>query len=105
MLDSCKAIPAQRTVQRIDARIRDVGACRVQIELVRVEFVFHHFLRLRIEKNVTTTKNAMMPMAHGIHIGAKTQPQFKPGQTVSFKTTKSTVSHKRMIVAMSDFFI
>lgn len=47
----------------------------------------------------------MMPTAHGIHIGAKIHPQFKPGQTVSFRATKSTVSHKRMIVAMFDLFI
>ena len=46
-----------------------------------------------------------MPIAHGIHIGAKTQPQFISGQVVSFRATKNTVSHKRMIVAILDFFI
>lgn len=81
------------------AEINGCGCCGLYC------YLLHHFLRLRIEKNTTTAKKAMMPIAHGIHKGAKTHPQFISGQVVSFRATKSTVSHKRMIVAMSFFFI
>lgn len=105
MFDSCNAVPAQRPIKRIDARIGNVRACGVQVELVRVKSFFHGFLFFWIEKNITTAKNAMIPTAHGIHKGAKTHPQFNSGCDVFLRMNNINDIQKRMIEILSVLFI